>query len=198
MSGGEIVIHPAREANYRASENVIIGNTCLYGATGGRLFVAGRSGERFAVRNSGAIAVVEGTGDHCCEYMTQGVVVVLGRTGRNFGAGMSWGTAYVLDQDGGFPERYNPELVQLERVVRPEDESFLSSLIEQHVALYRQRIRSGDSDPMEGLPWPVLEGGPPFQAHGCHGTRSSGSQGQGKSSLGLGTINRVCRGPSNT
>lgn len=134
MSGGEIVIRPAHEAHYKASKNVIIGNTCLYGATGGRLFVAGRSGERFAVRNSGAIAVVEGTGDHCCEYMTQGVVVVLGRTGRNFGAGMSWGIAYVLDEDGGFPERYNAELVQLERVARSEDESFLISLIEQHVA----------------------------------------------------------------
>ena len=111
-----------------------MGNTVLYGATGGRLFAAGRAGERFAVRNSGAMAVVEGVGDHGCEYMTQGVVVVLGSTGRNFGAGMSHGYAYVLDEDGAFPDRYNPELVTIQRVAEAEDEAFLRSLIEEHAA----------------------------------------------------------------
>jgi glutamate synthase domain-containing protein 3 len=131
MSGGEIIIKPSREANYAGHENVIIGNVVLYGATGGKLFVAGRAGERFAVRNSGAIAVVEGTGDHTCEYMTKGVVVVLGSTGRNFGAGMSNGYAYVLDEEGGFPEKYNPELVDI-RQLEPAEELFLQSLIGEH------------------------------------------------------------------
>ena len=132
MSGGEIIVRPPRGASYDSHCNVIVGNTVLYGATGGKLFVAGRAGERFAVRNSGAIAVVEGAGDHCCEYMTQGLVVVLGRTGRNFGAGMSWGTAFVLDEDGTFPRRYNPELITLQRVEGPEDEALLRSLVEEH------------------------------------------------------------------
>lgn len=132
MSGGEIIVRPPKDAPYDSHLNVIVGNTVLYGATGGKLFVAGRAGERFAVRNSGAIAVVEGAGDHCCEYMTQGLVVVLGRTGRNFGAGMSWGHAFVLDEDGTFPSRYNPELITIQRVEQPEDEALLRSLIEEH------------------------------------------------------------------
>ncbi len=93
-----------------------MGNTCLYGATGGRLFAAGIAGERFAVRNSGAFAVVEGAGDHCCEYMTGGVVTVLGPTGVNFGAGMTGGFAFVLDQDRSFIDKYNSELVEIHRV----------------------------------------------------------------------------------
>ena len=133
MAGGEIIVRPPANAPYKAHENVIIGNVCLYGATDGRLFVAGRAGERFAVRNSGAIAVVEGAGDHCCEYMTQGVVVVLGPTGRNFGAGMSWGNAYVLDEDDSFPRKYNLELVKLERISTDADEAFLKSIIRDHV-----------------------------------------------------------------
>ncbi len=132
MSGGEIIVRPPPQAPFSWRDNVIVGNTVLYGATGGKLFVAGRAGERFAVRNSGAIAVVEGTGDHCCEYMTQGTVVVLGRTGRNFGAGMSWGTAFVLDEDGSFPRRYNPELVTIQRLEGHQDEELLRSLIEEH------------------------------------------------------------------
>jgi glutamate synthase (NADPH/NADH) large chain len=95
---------------------VIIGNTCLYGATGGRLFAAGIAGERFAVRNSGCHAVVEGAGDHCCEYMTGGTITVLGRTGYNFGAGMTGGFAYVLDEDRSFIDRYNSELVEIHRI----------------------------------------------------------------------------------
>ncbi|MFQ5878716.1 MAG: glutamate synthase large subunit [Dehalococcoidia bacterium] len=133
MSGGEIVIKPPATATYASHENVIIGNVILYGATGGKLFVAGRAGERFAVRNSGAIAVVEGAGDHCCEYMTKGVVAVLGSTGRNFGAGMSNGYAYVLDEEGAFPSRYNPELVDIRRL-EAEEEIFLYSLIQEHLS----------------------------------------------------------------
>jgi glutamate synthase domain-containing protein 3 len=132
MSGGEIVVRPPAEARFTWRDNVIVGNTVLYGATGGKLFVAGRAGERFAVRNSGAIAVVEGAGDHCCEYMTQGIVVVLGPTGYNFGAGMSWGTAFVLDEDGSFPRRYNPELITIQRVENRDDQELLRSLIEEH------------------------------------------------------------------
>ncbi len=132
MHGGEIAIVPPAAATYTPHENVIIGNTVLYGATGGSLFVAGRAGERFAVRNSGATALVEGTGDHCCEYMTGGRVVVLGRTGRNFAAGMSHGRAYVLDEDGDFPLRVNRELVGVERVEDAELAAELRELIEQH------------------------------------------------------------------
>jgi glutamate synthase (NADPH/NADH) large chain len=116
MAGGKLVIRPPDNSNYRSHENVIIGNTCLYGATGGRLFAAGLAGERFGVRNSGAIAVVEGVGDHCCEYMTGGVVTVLGRTGMNFGAGMTGGFAFVYDVDNLFSSRYNHELVDIHRL----------------------------------------------------------------------------------
>jgi glutamate synthase domain-containing protein 3 len=114
---------------------VIIGNTCMYGATGGTLFVAGRAGERFAVRNSGGRAVVEGVGDHGCEYMTEGVVVILGETGRNFGAGMSNGVAYVLDVAREFPKQVNQELVGLEQVTRPADADLLRALAERHAEM---------------------------------------------------------------
>ncbi len=116
MAGGRIVLRPAPGARYVASEAPIMGNTCLYGATGGELYAAGRAGERFAVRNSGALAVVEGVGDHGCEYMTGGVVAVLGRTGLNFGAGLTGGLAYVLDLDRDFVDRYNHELVDVHRI----------------------------------------------------------------------------------
>jgi glutamate synthase (NADPH) large chain len=116
MAGGKLVVYPPGDAEYRSQDTVIIGNTCLYGATGGRLFAAGIAGERFAVRNSGAHAVVEGAGDHCCEYMTGGTVTVLGPTGVNFGAGMTGGFAYVLDQDRSFIDKYNSELVDIHRV----------------------------------------------------------------------------------
>src|SRR6202043_3963179 len=115
MTGGQIVIAPPSDAPYASEENTILGNTILYGATGGQLFAAGRAGERFAVRNSGAVAVVEGVGAHACEYMTGGMVVVLGETGPNFAAGMSAGVAYVLDMTGVFPMRCNSELVELQR-----------------------------------------------------------------------------------
>ena len=133
MSGGEIVVIPAKGTSFDPSLNSICGNTCLYGATGGKLFAYGQAGERFAVRNSGATAVIEGVGDHGCEYMTRGMVVVLGPTGKNFGAGMSGGLAYVLDEDGGFEKRYNPGMVGLERLSGGEDAKALQAVIYQHL-----------------------------------------------------------------
>ncbi|MBE9010009.1 glutamate synthase large subunit, partial [Pseudanabaenaceae cyanobacterium LEGE 13415] len=133
MHGGTIAIKPTSEATYDPSQNVIIGNTCLYGATGGRLFANGQAGERFAVRNSLAEAVVEGVGDHCCEYMTGGVVVVLGRAGRNVGAGMTGGLAYFFDEDGSFQEKVNAEIVKVQRVTAPAGEQQLKELLEAHV-----------------------------------------------------------------
>jgi glutamate synthase (NADPH/NADH) large chain len=116
MAGGKLVIYPPRNSEFKSQETAIIGNTCLYGATGGRLFAAGIAGERFGVRNSGCHAVVEGAGDHCCEYMTGGTITVLGPTGVNFGAGMTGGFAYVLDQDRSFIDKFNSELVEIHRV----------------------------------------------------------------------------------
>jgi glutamate synthase domain-containing protein 2/glutamate synthase domain-containing protein 1/glutamate synthase domain-containing protein 3 len=133
LSGGIIAVRPPERARFLAEENVIVGNTVLYGAIAGRAFFRGLAGERFAVRNSGANAVVEGVGDHGCEYMTGGRVVVLGRTGRNFAAGMSGGIAYVYDQDRGFAERCNLELVELEGLDE-RDEAEVKALISEHVA----------------------------------------------------------------
>jgi glutamate synthase (NADPH/NADH) large chain len=116
MAGGKLVIYPPKDSTFKSQETAIIGNTCLYGATGGRLLAAGVAGERFGVRNSGAFAVIEGAGDHCCEYMTGGCITVLGPTGVNFGAGMTGGFAYVLDQDRSFIDRFNSELVEIHRV----------------------------------------------------------------------------------
>ncbi len=135
MTGGEIVIYPPSDSRYASQETVIIGNTCLYGATGGVLYAAGRAGERFAVRNSGAIAVVEGAGDHCCEYMTGGVVVVLGPTGHNFAAGMTGGMAYVLDRHQTFVDAYNPELVDTTRIVKESMEAYQEDLL-HHISQY--------------------------------------------------------------
>ncbi|MEY3298848.1 MAG: Ferredoxin-dependent glutamate synthase 2 [Cyanobacteriota bacterium] len=134
MNGGELVVKPPVDITYDPSENVIIGNTCLYGATGGTLYALGRAGERFAVRNSKGEAVIEGAGDHCCEYMTGGTVVVLGPVGRNVGAGMTGGLAYFLDEDGNFPTLVNPEIVKVQRVITPAGEAQLKALIEAHVA----------------------------------------------------------------
>jgi glutamate synthase (NADPH/NADH) large chain len=137
MAGGRIVLSPPTAGSFIARETPIMGNTCLYGATGGELYAAGTAGERFAVRNSGAIAVIEGAGDHCCEYMTGGVVCVLGRTGVNFGAGFTGGFAYVLDLDRDFVDRYNHELVDIHRITMDGAEQnihHLRGLIESHVA----------------------------------------------------------------
>ena len=137
MAGGEIVIYPPKGSTFASQQTAIIGNTCLYGATGGHLYAAGTAGERFAVRNSGCFAVVEGTGDHCCEYMTGGVVTVLGKTGLNFGAGMTGGFAYVLDLDGDFFDRCNHELIDMHRISSEQTENHrinLMSIIKTHVA----------------------------------------------------------------
>ena len=132
LSGGTIIITPPKGIRYKPEENIIIGNTVLYGATSGHLFVNGIAGERFAVRNSGVHAVVEGVGDHGCEYMTGGRVVVLGKTGRNFAAGMSGGIAYVLDLDGDFPYYCNQELVELTRLQDYDEVAELQELIATH------------------------------------------------------------------
>ncbi|MBF0444059.1 MAG: glutamate synthase subunit alpha, partial [Magnetococcales bacterium] len=132
MSGGRIVVYPSPKSDFVAADNIIVGNTLLYGATGGEAYFSGLAGERFAVRNSGAIAIVEGVGDHGCEYMTGGVVVVLGSTGRNFGAGMSGGIAFVLDQDGKFASMCNPAMIELQKVESDEDKAQLKKLIEKH------------------------------------------------------------------
>ncbi|MBN1443968.1 MAG: glutamate synthase, partial [Planctomycetes bacterium] len=132
LSGGRLIVYPPKESTFVPEENIIIGSVCLYGATGGEAYFRGRAAERFCVRNSGARAVVEGAGDHGCEYMTGGRVVILGRTGRNFAAGMSGGIAYVWDVDGGFSSRCNLEMVDLERVQTEEDETELKELIASH------------------------------------------------------------------
>jgi glutamate synthase (NADPH/NADH) large chain len=130
LSGGRLVIRPPQQSGIVPEQSIIVGNTVLYGAIDGECYFRGVAGERFAVRNSGAIAVIEGAGDHCCEYMTGGVVVVLGRTGRNFAAGMSGGIAYVLDDDGTFASRCNLAMVELEPI--PEEEA-ASERIYHHI-----------------------------------------------------------------
>jgi glutamate synthase (NADPH/NADH) large chain/glutamate synthase (ferredoxin) len=132
MSGGEIIIRPREEESYVWKDNIIAGNTCLYGATGGHLFAAGCVGERFGVRNSGAIAVVEGLGDHACEYMTGGLIVSLGGSGSNFGAGMSGGLAFVYDEDDHFENNYNPEMVGVERLSDSGEVDALKKIVEAH------------------------------------------------------------------
>jgi len=129
MSGGRIAIYPPKDCPIDPAENIIVGNTVLYGAISGECYFNGVAGERFAVRNSGALAVVEGLGDHGCEYMTGGVVVVLGKTGRNFAAGMSGGIAYVLDESRNFDQLCNLSMVELEPI--PEDDDALELLAHQ-------------------------------------------------------------------
>ncbi len=135
MNGGEIIIRPKPSETFQWQAQSILGNTCLYGATGGTLFAAGRAGERFGVRNSGATAVVEGVGDHGLEYMTGGLVVILGPTGGNFGAGMSGGLAFVYDAKDEFAERINPAMIGLERLNAQEESESLKKLIQVHFKL---------------------------------------------------------------
>jgi glutamate synthase (NADPH/NADH) large chain len=135
MAGGKIVLYPPKGSRFASQETPIIGNTCLYGATGGRLYAAGTAGARFAVRNSGAVAVVEGIGDHGCEYMTGGVVVVLGKTGFNFGAGMTGGCAYVLDMEDSFVDQYNHELVDIHRIHTESREEY-ARLLERMIRTF--------------------------------------------------------------
>ena len=133
LSGAKLIVHPAKESRFVAEENIIVGNVCLYGGTSGLAFIRGIAGERFAVRNSGVKTVVEGVGDHCCEYMTGGVVVVLGQTGRNFAAGMSGGAAYVLQDRATFDINCNQDMVALESVEDADDVAELKGLLEQHL-----------------------------------------------------------------
>lgn len=135
LSGGELITYPSKNSHRASEENVIIGNVALYGATSGRAFISGRAGERFCVRNSGATAVVEGVGDHGCEYMTGGTVVIIGTTGRNFAAGMSGGVAYVYDANHDLYRRTNKELVTIEQLKETEDISTVCDLIEEHAKL---------------------------------------------------------------
>ena len=142
LSGGKIVVRVPSAASYAAHENIIVGNVVLYGATSGEAYFNGLGGERFAVRNSGAHAVVEGLGDHGCEYMTGGRVVILGPTGRNFAAGMSGGIAYVLDEDGEFPRRCNLAMVDLEEITKEDEETILRSL-RRHFQYTRSKRADG-------------------------------------------------------
>jgi glutamate synthase (ferredoxin) len=139
MSGGKLIVYPPKGSTFVAADNIIVGNVALYGATAGELFVGGMAGERFAVRNSGVNAVVEAVGDHGCEYMTGGRVVVLGKTGRNFAAGMSGGIAYILDEAGDFKTRCNMELVALEKLTDADADEIeeVWKLIQRHQTFTR-------------------------------------------------------------
>ena len=149
MSGGRVVVFPPRNASFVAEDNIIVGNVSLYGATGGEVFLRGQAGERFCVRNSGVTAVVEGIGDHGCEYMTRGLVLVLGKTGRNFAAGMSGGIAYVLDSDGDFAKQCNLGMVEIDPL-SGDDEETIQTLIRRHYDYTKSavawRILSGWKD----------------------------------------------------
>ena len=164
MAGGELVIKLSPDARFKTHENTIIGNTVLYGATNGFLYAAGRAGERFCVRNSGATAVVEGVGDHGCEYMTDGTIVILGETGRNFGAGMTGGTGYILDENQQFEKKINPQLIKLERITEKADEDMLVGLIQKHLELtgsYRAEQILADWEESLPLFWKIVTPPPP-------------------------------------
>ena len=133
LSGGKLIVYPPKESRFKPEENIIIGNVALYGATSGKAFINGIAGERFCVRNSGATAVVEGVGDHGCEYMTGGTALILGKTGKNFAAGMSGGIAYVLDENHDLYLRVNKELVNIETVSEKHDLAEIKRLITEHV-----------------------------------------------------------------
>jgi len=153
LSGGKIAVYPAQEViddGFIPEDNVVVGNVCLYGATSGKAFFRGKAGERFCVRNSGALAVVEGVGDHGCEYMTGGIVVCLGETGRNFAAGMSGGVAYIYDPDGKFPERINMGLVGLEKVDTAEEKELLYNYIKEHGDVTGSTVAQGMLENWDG------------------------------------------------
>jgi glutamate synthase (NADPH/NADH) large chain/glutamate synthase (ferredoxin) len=162
MSGGEIIVKPPADRAFTPHENSIVGNTCIYGATGGVLLASGRAGERFAVRNSGATAVVEGVGDHGCEYMTGGTVVILGQTGKNFGAGMTGGQAFILDLEERFADLYNPGLVVIERLTE-EDKVIVQQLVYRHLEATdsaRAREILADWTKFAGTFWKVIPKAP--------------------------------------
>jgi len=153
LSGGKLAVLPPLASRFPAEANIIIGNVALYGATSGEAYVCGVAGERFAVRNSGANAVVEGVGDHGCEYMTNGRVVVLGRTGRNFAAGMSGGIAYVFDPAGHFPDRCNRKMVELSALADREDVDLVLRLMQKHVRYTNSRLAAKILES-----WEVIQG----------------------------------------
>ena len=164
MAGGELIIKPTPTAKFPTYGNTIIGNTVLYGATSGALYAAGSAGERFCVRNSGATAVVEGVGDHGCEYMTAGTVVILGETGRNFGAGMTGGTAYIFDEKQQFETKYNSDWVKLERVTSETDIKNLIGLVQNHAAYtgseHAEKILTNWDDSLSHF-WKIVTPPPP-------------------------------------
>jgi glutamate synthase (ferredoxin) len=139
LSGGRIILYPPREATFVPEQNIIVGNVALYGATSGEFFARGIAGERFCVRNSGAHAVVEGVGDHGCEYMTGGRAIILGETGRNFAAGMSGGIAYVLDERGAFPRLINMEMVEIEPLSE-DDLEYIQMMVAKHVHFTKSAV----------------------------------------------------------
>ncbi len=143
LSGGKLIVYPPKTSTFVPEDNIVVGNVALYGATSGSAFFRGKAGERFCVRNSGALAVVEGTGDHACEYMTGGRVVIIGKTGRNFGAGMSGGIAYVLDEDGDFATRCNKDMIDLDPLEEPEDLELVRGLLERHVDYTESTVAAG-------------------------------------------------------
>ncbi len=145
LSGGRIIVVPPAGSTFESDKNIIIGNTVLYGATRGEIYISGVAGERFGVRNSGAIAVVEGVGNHCCEYMTGGRVVVLGSTGSNFAAGMSGGIAYVFNENGDFDYYCNMGMVELSLVEDYSDVNELTGLDYQSLSLYRKQKGKNDT-----------------------------------------------------
>ena len=162
MAGGELVIRPPEGSSFAWHQNTIIGNTCLYGATGGGLYAGGRAGERFGVRNSGAFAVVEGLGDHGCEYMTGGLVLVLGPTGRNFGAGMTGGRAYIFDREQVFERRVNLELVELDRLESADDIDKVRTFLERHFVATQSALALDlltNWDTVQPLFWMVIPRG---------------------------------------
>ena len=144
MSGGRIVVYPPVDSTFVAEDNIIIGNVAFYGGTSGEAYIRGRAGERFCVRNSGIQAVVEGVGDHGCEYMTGGRVIVLGRTGRNFAAGMSGGIAYVFDEKNEMPANCNTDMVSLRTLTEPDEINFVKAMLQRHLdathSAFAQRI----------------------------------------------------------
>ena len=150
LSGGKVIVMPPKASRFVAEDNVLIGNVALYGATSGQAFFRGRAGERFCVRNSGAHAVVEGVGDHGCEYMTGGLAVVLGPTGRNFAAGMSGGSAFVLDEGGDFADRCNGDMVVLEKFEEPEDLEIVRDLLIRHAGYTGSAVAARLLDDWDG------------------------------------------------
>ena len=153
LSGGRLIVYPPKSSPIRPEENIIVGNTVMYGVISGEAYFRGVAGERFCVRNSGATAVVEGVGDHGCEYMTGGTVVVLGKAGRNFAAGMSGGIAYVLDEEGDFTQRCNMAMVELEPI--PEEESAAAAEgtpeLETHGTVKIDHVAGHDDEMLKGL-----------------------------------------------